>query len=134
MIQYSDQIENNNFQSRLIHVPSGIISKSSFFDFFAKELKFPGYFGRNWDAFDECLGDLSWLNGEDITIIHEDLPLLPSPNDARIYLEILDELSNENEFVKLRVVFPAKLRKYVSQLLGSTNEKNPTEELLKSGQ
>lgn len=36
-------------------------SKATLMDQWASVLAFPEYFGRNWDAFDECLSDLSWL-------------------------------------------------------------------------
>ncbi len=36
--------------------------KSSFLKEFFVKLKFPEYFGFNWDAFSDCLTDLSWLN------------------------------------------------------------------------
>jgi hypothetical protein len=34
---------------------------ASLFDTFARELRFPYWFGRNWDALADCLSDLSWL-------------------------------------------------------------------------
>jgi hypothetical protein len=33
-------------------------TEAGFFDAVAAALEFPAYFGRNWDAFHECLGDL----------------------------------------------------------------------------
>ncbi len=36
--------------------------KASFLREFSGKLKFPEYFGFNWDAFSDCLTDLSWLN------------------------------------------------------------------------
>ena len=38
----------------------------------AGALEFPGYFGGNWDALDECLRDLSWLPAPGYALVVRD--------------------------------------------------------------
>ena len=37
----------------------------------ARALRFPEWFGKNWDALNDCLTDLSWLDGNGWVIIFE---------------------------------------------------------------
>ncbi|MGW3630254.1 barstar family protein [Streptomyces sp. NPDC005122] len=39
---------------------TGVTGKSAFMDRCARALDLPDWFGRNWDALADCLGDLSW--------------------------------------------------------------------------
>jgi hypothetical protein len=36
---------------------------------YARAFRFPDYFGANWPAFDECLGDLDWLPSHAYTTV-----------------------------------------------------------------
>ncbi len=40
---------------------AGVKRKDDFLRAASRALKFPAYFGPNWDAFEECITDLSWL-------------------------------------------------------------------------
>lgn len=41
------------------------------FDAFSEALAFPDWFGRNWDALEDCLTDLSWLEAAGhVLILH----------------------------------------------------------------
>jgi RNAse (barnase) inhibitor barstar len=43
--------------------------KSGLFDAFSNTLKFPKHCGKNWDALNDCLTDLAWLNGSSWVLI-----------------------------------------------------------------
>jgi len=40
------------------------VSKGDVLEAFARALAFPDWFGRNWDALEDCLGDLSWRKAD----------------------------------------------------------------------
>src|SRR6478672_2702251 len=57
----------------------------------AEALKFPDYFGHNWDALEECLADLEWLPAKGyILLITEASHVLPDDEEEfETFLEIL---------------------------------------------
>jgi RNAse (barnase) inhibitor barstar len=57
----------------------------------ARALDFPDYFGRNWDALEECLADLEWLPAKGyILLITDAAHVLPDDEaEYETFLEIL---------------------------------------------
>jgi RNAse (barnase) inhibitor barstar len=72
----------------IANVRAGIASVDELYDVLTEALHLPNYFGRNWNALDEVLGDLSWLAPRRIVIVHEDLPELQA-EQLRVYLDVL---------------------------------------------
>ncbi|HLN88423.1 MAG TPA: barstar family protein [Candidatus Limnocylindrales bacterium] len=48
---------------------AGAHGKTDLLDRFAKVLRFPTHFGKNWDALNDCLTDLDWLSGQGLVLI-----------------------------------------------------------------
>jgi hypothetical protein len=68
------------------------------FDECAAALQFPYYFGENWDALDECLGDLEWLEADAyvivITTAQHVLDCEP-PEELQLFLNLLENTARE---------------------------------------
>jgi hypothetical protein len=52
-----------------------IDDKSSFLAQVAQSLRFPAYFGHNWDAFEELITDLSWAPARRYLLIYDHVSL-----------------------------------------------------------
>jgi hypothetical protein len=93
----------------VVRVPAGVRSKQKLLAILADKLHFPGYFGWNWDALEECLGDLSWLpQGQRVAIVHDDLPFGSGGDNRAVYQNILASVAQGGAGGHpLRIVFPA---------------------------
>ena len=75
--------------TRVLDVPATLADKDALLSWYAGALGLPQYFGANWDAFDECLRDLSWIKERRLVLYHRGVPLEASPKDQRIYIDVL---------------------------------------------
>jgi RNAse (barnase) inhibitor barstar len=91
--------------SLVIRIGGRLRRKQDLLRALADGLKFPDYFGWNWDALEECLRDLSWLDAPDgVVLLHEHLPLTDA-SQRIVYQDILRKAQAHTR-TPLRVVFP----------------------------
>jgi len=71
-----------------------IRNKTDFFNTAKKVMRLPDYFGDNWDAFEECINDLSWLPAEGYIFVYDNTSVFFSkhPDDADTLLSILNDI------------------------------------------
>lgn len=48
-----------------------IHDKATFLTQFAEALSFPDYFGKNWDAFNDCITDMMWLPAPGYVVLYD---------------------------------------------------------------
>jgi RNAse (barnase) inhibitor barstar len=87
-----------------------ISSKEEFLTRLAREMRFPDYFGNNWDALEECLKDLNWLsaNGYIIRFANADKFIKDHLFDFRIFVEIVESVGNYWKGHKIEFVLIAE--------------------------
>ena len=74
----------------VVRIPAKAKGKEKLLSVLAAKLRFPSYFGHNWDALEECLRDLSWLSAQPrVVIVHEACPFSSAGEALAIYQGIL---------------------------------------------
>ena len=113
---------NNTGGMFLARLASNIFTQEQLLDSLSQCLKFPSYFGFNWNALFDCVKDFHWIVEPVIVLVHENLPQL-SECDSKIYLEILADAIdhwksvNDHEF---KVIFSKSDQPEVMRLMSST--------------
>lgn len=103
-------------ETLVVQIPPGLDRKRNVLERYAVQLRFPRYFGWNWDAFEECLNDLSWWKVWKVMIVHRDLPFAKSPEQCQVYLSILRDRCAAKG-VKFEVRFPRSAEAMVRRTL-----------------
>lgn len=81
--------------------------EGALFDEVAAALQFPEHFGENWDAFDECLNDLDWLEDNAAALVISDADQVLAEADGETFGILLEVLQAERN-APLHVLFQAE--------------------------
>ena len=83
------------------------LTKQTLFHEWAAALQFPGYFGDNWDAFEECLSEREWLPGDvHVVVLTEAHRILEDqPAERPTLFGILRSVADDAGERALRVLF-----------------------------
>ena len=104
-----------------VTIDESIRDKGQLLELIARRLKFPEYFGQNWDALIDCLSDLSWLTQSTVVVDHDIVPALPG-RDLRLYLEsLIDAIARRapEDVPRVRVLFRTHDRQKIDAILSS---------------
>ena len=118
--EFTNDLPTSSGTTLVVRISAGRNRKRRILAQYAGQLRVPDYFGWNWDAFEECLRDLSWLVGiEHVVIVHRDVPFATSAENQQTYLSILQDRLNETQAnaPSLRVIFPTSARQVVQNAI-----------------
>jgi len=76
---------------------SGVADKTALLERFAAALAFPDWFGANWDALEDCLGDLSWRDAAGWLLRIEGFEALQAAarDDFGVLVDLLNDVDED---------------------------------------
>lgn len=123
VFKFTNQPDSYESNGSFIAQIENINNEDYLFKELSEKLKFPDYFGYNWNAVYDCLCDLSWIQEREVVLIHLQ-PLNISRKTFKVYLEVLSDAvkSWENDTDKiLIVIFPSSDRQEILECLNETS-------------
>lgn len=75
----------------------GVRDRDDALDRIARAMRFPPWFGGNWDALQDCLGDLSWLPGDGYVVLFDHAADWrdADPEAFAVLLDVLDAAARD---------------------------------------
>ena len=75
---------------------NGVTNLDELFNRLSIAFEFPDYFGNNWNALDECINDLDWLNKDSYVLILESMDsMLKDEQNFNILIRILRDAARD---------------------------------------
>ena len=115
---FGDIEELNIADAAVVNIPENLEGSTELFEVVKQQLGLPRYFGKNWDAFSECLRDLSWVPQRTVALVHSGRTF-KDDRLWKVYLDVLKECIQdwrEGEEHRIVAVFPDKCRDEVAIL------------------
>jgi RNAse (barnase) inhibitor barstar len=110
IILFFDEMASYNFyeDSFIANMSTNVRNKYELLNDMQIKLKFPDYFGYNWDAAYDCLCDFTWIKEKNIVIIYQKIPLLDEKT-MKQFLILLREVAEDwkdREYHNVFIVLP----------------------------
>lgn len=112
--------ESESLEGVRIAVINGRANKQQLLCDVAEQLRFPEYYGENWDAFEECLADILPNAGAEVVLLHGGIPTGMDRADLATYLRILSAVASrrrERGEPPLRSMFPLTAKPTICSIL-----------------